>query len=338
MREIENTIFENAIREFKNNINLPITVIEFDNEYDSNNMYDKKVKIEIQDIELIFNVEIKKTVTNTVIGHIKLQNTNIQYPKLLITNYITKEMADNLKGKEIQFIDTAGNAYLNQFPLYLFIKGNKPKDYYKIPKQKRIFKSTGIKLLYNIITNPNLLNKTYREIANETGVALGTINWIMKDMRDLGFLVDLENKGKKITDFNEMIDKWCINYPEKLKPKIHLGNFEFINKNINWNNFQLNNALWGGEAAAAKLTNYLKPVIFTVYLKKEDLNKIVIDNRLKRKNIGNIQFYEKFWLNDPITENNTVHPLLVYADLLATGNDRNIETAKIIYDQYIKYF
>jgi hypothetical protein len=30
-----------------------------------------------------------------------------------------------------------------------------------------------------------------------------------------------------------------------------------------------------------------------------------------------------------------VHPLLVYADLMATGNQRNIETARMIYDQHI---
>jgi hypothetical protein len=30
-----------------------------------------------------------------------------------------------------------------------------------------------------------------------------------------------------------------------------------------------------------------------------------------------------------------VHPILIYADLLATGNERNIETAKIIYDKHI---
>ena len=30
-----------------------------------------------------------------------------------------------------------------------------------------------------------------------------------------------------------------------------------------------------------------------------------------------------------------VHPILVYADLLATGNQRNIETARMIYEQHI---
>ena len=31
----------------------------------------------------------------------------------------------------------------------------------------------------------------------------------------------------------------------------------------------------------------------------------------------------------------TVHPILVYADLIATGNQRNIETARILYDEHI---
>ncbi|MBE3112412.1 MAG: hypothetical protein IMZ46_18205 [Acidobacteria bacterium] len=34
----------------------------------------------------------------------------------------------------------------------------------------------------------------------------------------------------------------------------------------------------------------------------------------------------------------TVHPLLIYADLVASGSDRNIETAKIIYEQHISRY
>ena len=35
------------------------------------------------------------------------------------------------------------------------------------------------------------------------------------------------------------------------------------------------------------------------------------------------------------TYEDLVHPILIYADLLATGNERNIETARMIYDQHI---
>jgi hypothetical protein len=43
--------------------------------------------------------------------------------------------------------------------------------------------------------------------------------------------------------------------------------------------------------------------------------------------------YSKFWTDSLDLKNeNTAPPLVVYADLLGTGNNRNIETAKIILD------
>jgi hypothetical protein len=51
---------------------------------------------------------------------------------------------------------------------------------------------------------------------------------------------------------------------------------------------------------------------------------------------GNVEILERFWTEDTLAgASETVHPILIYADLLASGNERNIETAKIIYDQRI---
>ena len=331
----ENIIFENAIRELKNTIKLPMT-IAYDNT--QMNAIDKKIKIELQEFELIYNVEIKKMVNTAIIGMIKLKNKNFQYPILIVTDYVAREMADKLKDMEVQFIDAAGNAYLNQFPIYIFIKGNKLKEEYKIPKPNRILKQTGLRILYDLLINPELINKPYREIAEITDVALGTIGWLMLDLRELGYVIKTGDKKRKLIYDKKILMDWCLNYAARLKPEIHLGDFEFINKHIEWTDIKINNALWGGEPAAAKLTNYLHPEILTLYVTKEEMNNLVVDNRMKKVINGRIRFYEKFWFD--IQENNidTVDPILIYADLLATGNDRNIETANIIYEQNLKHF
>lgn len=329
-------IFENAIREFKNTIKLPIT-ITYDNTTQLETV-NKKIKIELKEFELIYNVEIKKDVNRAIVGQIKLKNKNLQYLNLIVTHYVAKEMADKLKDMEVQFIDTAGNAYLNQFPLYVFIKGNKLKEKYITLRPKRILKPTGLRILYNLLINPELINKNYREIAKATEVALGTIGWFMRDLRELGFLIELGNQKRKLVNDKKVLMDWCLNYPEKLKPKIHLGNYEFINKDAKWTDFKINNALWGGEPAAAKLTNYLRPEILTLYVTKEDMNKVIIDNRLNKTAKGKIRVYDKFWIGAQENNIDTVNPILIYADLLATGNDRNIETANMIYEQNLKHF
>ncbi len=52
--------------------------------------------------------------------------------------------------------------------------------------------------------------------------------------------------------------------------------------------------------------------------------------------MGEVEILKRFWKPaEPRTRKDVVHPILIYADLLATGNERNIETARIIYEQHI---
>jgi hypothetical protein len=99
---------------------------------------------------------------------------------------------------------------------------------------------------------------------------------------------------------------------------------------------QLNNynALWGGEEAAARLTNYLQPYIYTIYTHGNE-GEFILRNRLTKNPLGNIILMKKFWNFDNPEYPGLTHPILIYADLLATGEPRNIETAKIIYEKDI---
>lgn len=98
------------------------------------------------------------------------------------------------------------------------------------------------------------------------------------------------------------------------------------------------NAYWGGEVAAAKITQYLKPEIATIYI-RDNPAKFLLHNKLVKKPNGNVEILEAFWgieYNWPYKE--LVPPLLIYADLIATGDTRNIETAKIVYEQELTRF
>ena len=66
----------------------------------------------------------------------------------------------------------------------------------------------------------------------------------------------------------------------------------------------------------------------------------MIANKLKKDPLGNIEILERFWpLENVVDEGDTVHPILIYADLVAIGDQRTMETARIIYEQHIdQYF
>lgn len=337
--DMEKTILDCALQAFRENVALPAEIEIAGRQPDPKENADYLLDIDIQGQRLRFAADVKANVTEAVKLLVQVHKMETRHPHLIIARYINERMADRLKQAGIQFIDAAGNAYVNQPPLYIFIKGNRMPDIARPPLVGRAFKPTGLQVLYAFLCNPNLENKPYREIAAAANVALGTVGWLMRELKELGYLIDMGEKGLKLTRKEELLQRWVTEYPEKLRPKLLLGRFKAIQDQLDQLqkiNLNPDNAQWGGEIAAAKFTKYLKPQIITIYTDPRYLNEFLAENRLRKDPEGNVEILQKFW--GPFKEGRlegTVHPVLVYADLLATGNQRNIETAKMIYEQYI---
>ena len=296
---------------------------------------DYLLRIVMQRKEIRYYAEVKANVTKADKLLAMMRKGDLDHPLLLVTKYINPQLADELKQNGTEFIDTAGNAFINQPPLYIFVKGNKP-DIVKVPPIKRAFKPAGLKVIYAFLCNPGLENRTYREIAADADVALGTVDWMMKELNALGFLLDMGKRGQRLIQKQNLLQRWVIAYPEQLRPKLILGRFR--GEHEWWRQKTLDHlkAQWGGEVAAAKLTQYLQPQIITIYTMPQELNQLLAENRLRKDPTGDVEILKKFWKPPGMWKyEDLVHPILIYADLLATGNERNIETAKMIYDQHI---
>lgn len=301
------------------------------------NIKNDKINIKLRDNKFNFKQEIKNNINNTVINYFKTQNLNELNKKILITKYVNPVQAEKLQNKNIQFMDTAGNAYINKLPLYIYIKGNRPKKDMDF-KKKNVFTKKGMRVIFTFLCEEELVNAPYRDIANRADVALGTVTYIMKNLINTGYVVKVKNK-RRLIKREELFEKWVTRYPEILKPGLLLGRFAGINKWNEINYLDPKNAQWGGEPAAAEKTGYLKPQVVTVYMNKNKLDDIVLRNRLKKDPEGNIEIYERFWkVAQGEKKKKVVPPLLIYADLLAEDNERTTETANIIYEKYLRHF
>ncbi len=334
----ENELLGLALEALKNNLPGQVEIKMIKPVRDPRLHADYLLRIVMQGKEMRYNAEIKANVTKADKLLAMMRKGEFDHPLLLVTKYINTQLADELKQNGTEFIDTAGNVFINQPPLYIFVKGNKP-DIVKAPPPKRTFKPAGLRIIYAFLCNPGLENKTYREIAAETGVALGTVDWIMKELKELGFLLDMGKRGQRLIQKENLLQRWVTAYPEQLRPKLTLGRFR--GEYGWWQQKTLDHlkAQWGGEVAAAKLTQYLQPQIIAIYTMPQELNQLLTENRLRKDQTGDVEILKRFWNPAEIWKyEDLVHPILIYADLLATGNERNIETAKMIYDQHIVQF
>jgi hypothetical protein len=282
-----------------------------------------------------FKAEVKLRVNRATIALLK-QKMDRAGEGLLVTDYVNPELAEMMRNQGIFFIDVAGNAFIDTTPLYIFVKGEKPNTVVKAKPVKRLFKPGGLKLIFALLNNPRMEKATYRDMAKAANVALGTVDFVITELKELGFLIDMAKKGRQLLKTEQLLRRWVEAYPENLKPKLVQEKFRTDArhwwKDIKPADFGL---FWGGEIAAAELTGYLKPERYTVYTNQLP-GKLIYKFKFKKDLNGNIEVLTPFWAFEwKLAEKGLVPPLLIYADLMAIGDARAIEAAETIYDNYL---
>jgi len=262
---------------------------------------------------------------------------------ILVTDYVNPNLADRFRHNGIQFMDACGNAYIKNPQTHIFVKGKKRTETNYPPNNRtnRAFNTTGLKVIYILLRNPDMINAPYRDIAEQAGVALGTVGWVMRDLKGAGYLVT-RGGHRILRNYEKLLQRWIETYPEKLKPKLLIG--QFLAENAEWwKDIKINEfgAQWGGEIAAAKYTAYLQPEIATIYTPGiSRLAELLKAARLRKLDEWTtapgmqVHIYTTFWKVGS-EEFDLVDPVLTYADLIATGDPRNREVALEIYGKYI---
>ena len=287
-----------------------------------------------------FYVEVKPQLTSHTLGPAIAAVSQIKkkyQSAALVSAYVNPSQADKLRQLGIEFFDAAGNASFQQKGLHIFITGRKPQAPKSLGRPARAFNPTGSRLVFALLCQPGLENKSYREMAKEAGISLGAVNWVMNDLKSLGHLADFGARGRRLVNRKELLKRWISAYPEQLRPKLILGRFQTEHPRDWWQKADLpSDAFWGGEVAAKLLTKYLRPETVTIY-SESNLPKLQAQHRLRRDPSGDVELLRRFWKLDQWEEKDlqTAPPLLIYADLVSTADDRNLETAEIIYEQYI---
>jgi hypothetical protein len=328
-------LLSRATEALRDTVGLSVITVSLENTAQDHG-YDALLRIGRGNARTEYAATLKKYVTNDTLGTLASQVRKSKPQGILVTHHITAKQSDKLKHLNVPFFDTAGNAFLNDAHIFVFVSGRQP-DYEKSKeKPNRAFQPSGLRTIFALLCNPGLELQGYREIATAAKVSHGTIGLVMNDLEREGYLIDMGTRGRRLTKKEDLIKRWTERYPQQLRPKLLLGRYSSA-KSDWWKhtNLERAGAYWGGEVAAAKLTQYLRPEKKTIYA-TSTLPQIQAKYALKKDPNGDVEILKRFWdFKEESDKNGIVPPLLVYADLMASGDDRNIETAEIIYDTKI---
>lgn len=287
-------------------------------------------------------IEIKQIDRIAMLHQVKQRFAETPRPCLLVAPRISTELADKCRELDVQFIDANGNGYLHAPGMFVLVKGQRPTQGSALNEMLNGSVSasgtSAARLIFVLLCAPELLNVPYRILSQVAGVSLGAIGPIFNDLARRGFINNAKN-NRRFLEKERLLSEWVTIYPVKLRPKLAPRRFRASDRDW-WRTVDINrfDAVWGGEVAAEKLTNYLKPEKITIYMRaatmRQNLSKLVIDSKLRADPDGDIEVLERFWkLPTDKSPPGTVPPLLAYADLVATMEPRNLEVATIIYKQ-----
>jgi hypothetical protein len=278
--------------------------------------------------------------------------THDRHRPLLITDYVNPRAGERLREEGIEYLDAAGNAFLNAPPLYVWLNGSKPRE---MPAgASRLLETSGLRVVAMLLSRPDGVNMPYRALAAAAGVSIGSVSRIFADLRSAGFLTLAGPGTQALVERKRLFEEWELGYASRLRPKLRprtyrpLGGSPLTELPHRVPLDLRPDLQVGGEVAAAWMTDHLRPATLTLHVPRDrQLAPLLNALRLVPDPQGPITFIDQIgtqtrWLAEPEAATTTTTPLpvapppLVHAELLCVGRDGRLEeTARMIFDAAI---
>ena len=260
-------------------------------------------------------------------------------PLILFAPYVSGEMAAVLVPHGINFVDKVGNCYLNLGGSYVaHFEGRKPKRPLDAPGGMR---AAGFRLTFALLVEPTLLNSPTRDVAQAAGVSLGTVSNVLRRLEHDRVVVRTKSKRQLVRP-DDLVERWIAGYAETLRPRLLVGRFETPDRDPPTLEDRVAGILgeartwaWGGAAAAFRLTRHYRSdeTVLHMNTASPDLLKRLkaIPHRSGRLIVVGVPGPLAFRGRAP----RTVHPLLIYTELVLTGSDRAREAASELRNRFL---
>ncbi len=278
--------------------------------------------------ELKVVVLCKKNITKqnygSVLMEVRKASQTTSNPIIVFTANISPDLMKALGDEGVSVMETSGNCQIKIGKVIIKVSGNKkcplPND------ERQAMTPVRLKIIFFLLLDPENVNLPLRAIANATGGSLGTVKYVLDDLTQKRFVLHTPKK-RILRDRRKLLDLWQVLYNQTLKPKQLINTYDFAKSEdrCNWKEIVWpKGIIWGGEAAANIIDNYLIPEEFELYSSLPGM-KLLATGKLRPSPTGKIKVYKSFWPED---KTDLAAPLLAYADLMGSRDSRNIEAAQ----------
>lgn len=270
---------------------------------------------------------------------------------VLITRTLSKTMATYCRELGIQFIDQAGNCFLRQPGLFVFVSGLKDQAG-DLPSVARGLTPAALRLVFAILTRPEILNSNVRNIAQIASISHGAAGIALGMLEGRGLITSSRTGQRQLAMPQRWLDVWTEGYLGRIRPKLEKLRMSApisVATMLDMVSPQFREVViggkaaaiyLGGEAAAAASKLGLKPGTLTLYVNFRDpyvLRTLIQEFKLRSDPNGPIELVDMFWNTIELPGFPTVPNPLIYADLVGIGDERTMEVASILRKEICEY-
>lgn len=269
------------------------------------------------------------TAVDAIIAH----RRGVGRPWILFAPYVSRVMGQYLGERGVLFVDAAGNCrvVLDQERVALIEGRPKPKA----SRGGRGLGVSGYQVIFALLADSDLLSQTVRSIAHAAGVSKTAVAEGLARLQADGDLA-ITQGGRQLIDPERLLRRWVGGYAELVRPRLLLGTWRTLDTPTDLERrleATLDPAMaWAlsGSAASFRLVGHYRgeKTVLVVPDGAEVLRVQLGALADPRGPLIVMRSPGPLSLKGPLPH--TAHPLLVYAELLASRDERDQEAAEML--------
>jgi hypothetical protein len=230
---------------------------------------------------------------------------------IFVTDHVSARTADVLRRLDVQFVDAAGNAFLDSDEWHVDVRGRRRNDlagarYATLATPTNLYSAKRAQVVFALLTWADLLDAGIRAVADAAGVSVGLAQSTTKELRQRGLWPDHESSR------STLIDGWAAAFPGALGRSLTIRGV----RAEQLERFVGPVSVSGATAPSA----HIRATTGVVYVDELSTGLLAM-NRWRIDGPSNLVVRRRFWSRTEHVDGEAP-PLLVYADLLASDDSR----------------
>lgn len=303
--------------------------------------FDATVKLRTQSGSHKFFVrQCRSHLSRDTVFHVVSNAKGAELPVLVLAPHVGSGLSKELIAGGVNYLDAAGNCHLQVPSFLVHVEG---KAAQKIPVSSAGIRSPGYQVLFAYLARPQLLNATVRMVAEFAGVSRQPVSAMKQRLLEEEYI--FKSKGGAVRWYprrrEDALGLWLHGYATTVRGSMVLGRYRTRDKTPKELEGRLRNLSrrttfpnfrWGGTAAGFLLTENYRGECTVLHVEGEP-EPFVKGLKAMPVRDGNLVVMSSFGNINWEADLKTVHPLLVYSEMLREGNERSREAAQAVHEQ-----